>query len=1127
MILDESYDRRAFQGLISGLLPDLIFDVRAIEVQSDIFVSAAMLGRSLDLDLHVLEILVAKGVENRVSITRNAFSLLKNYGIYNAVVVFRSEKSEQWRLSLMTATAKLDSGKSVISISNPKRNSFVLGPNAKIKTPTRLLINGGKVQNLQELQDRFSIEVVNKEFFSDVARLYRKLVGDHSVESDNSETQKGILGIPETREIELAKQQFAVRLIGRLVFCWFLRQKKSTRGNPLLLNDFFDTHSCGESFYHEKLEPLFFETLNKPLSERSPEFSGVPYSSVPYLNGGLFYPKVGHGGDYYGLGAKEFKDLVIPNSWFIEFFELLDRFNFTVDENSSFDTDLSVDPEMLGRIFENLLAEINPDTGEAARKTTGSFYTPRSVVDYMVDRTILAFLTRKTGIPESKLRALISYDQMDDTEHPLLQEEKRMVALALLKFRVLDPACGSGAFPIGMLQKIVWIQQQVDPNAEIWLEIQLTGLSSELKRHLKAQVKNENFDYLRKLGVIRESLFGIDVQPIATEMSRLRCFLTLIVEEDVKDNLDNRGIQPLPNLEFKFITANSLMDLSEVDEETSNYPSMFDDNRLLTELKDMRDQYFTSTGKSRLKMMQSFTKVQKEMQTNLNTLQFGSTSKAFRKLAEWDPFGVDGVDWFDAEWMFGIDQFDAVICNPPYVGEKGHKELFREIKNSGLRDFYQGKMDLFYFFFHLALNHTHENGIITFITTNYFPTALGARKLRNDLKTRASVLEIVNFNELRIFESALGQHNMITFLEKGTKHVKAKFNMVTETGLIKHQDLDPILHKSLGDPGIFVFAQEEIFDGPEAYIRFPTNDLDSILNLMAGSKRRLVDLCNINAGLVSGADRFSNLHAAKFPHIKAVKGEGIFQVGLNEADAFPAKNHLRPFFKNSDVSKWVVNETPRSKVLYLQRDDSPTDYEISHLKKFKPILDMRRGVNDETFPWWALYWPRKLEMFTGIKLLCPQRSTYNKFAYCDSEWFSSADVYYITSKTDKTPLKAILALLNSKLYFAWLYNRGKRKGEALELYQVPLSEIPIPEMTSLQIKTANELVELTLKAAKVGDLSSQETLERELDSLVYSIFALSPEQIEAIESFWNQKRSKLELEEADDLDHVDFNLDDE
>ena len=1118
MILDASYDRKGFKGLVSNLLPDMTFDVRAIEAQSDSFISATMLGRSINLDLHVLEILVAKGVENRVSITRNAFTLLKNYGIYNAVVVFRSEKSEQWRISLMTATAKLDSGKSVISISNPKRNSFVLGPSAKIKTPTKLLIGNGKVQNLQELQDRFSIEVVNKEFFSDVARLYRKLVGDYSDDKFDSDTKLGVLRIPESSELELAKQQFAVRLIGRLVFCWFLRQKKSAKGVPLLPNDFFDTIAFGASFYRGRLEPLFFETLNKPVSERLPEFSGEPYASVPYLNGGLFYPKVGHGGDYYTFGIKESEDLIVPNSWFTDFFELLDRFNFTVDENSSFDTDLSVDPEMLGRIFENLLAEINPDTGEAARKSTGSFYTPRSVVDYMVDRTIFAFLAKKTGISEPKLKALISYDQMDDTENPLLESEKRLVALSLLKFRVLDPACGSGAFPIGILQKIVWIQQQVDPSAEIWLEIQLTGLSSELQRHLKAQVKNENFDYLRKLGVIRESLFGIDVQPIATEMSRLRCFLTLIVEEDVKDDRENRGIQPLPNLEFKFITANSLMDLSEVDNDTSNYPSMFDDNKLLTELKDMRDQYFTSTGKSRLKMMQSFTKVQEEMQANLNTLQFGMTSKAFRKLAEWDPFGVDGVDWFDSDWMFGLAQFDAVICNPPYVGEKGHKELFREIKSSGLRDFYQGKMDLFYFFFHLALNHTDNGGIITFITTNYFPTALGARNLRNDLKARASVLEIVNFNELRIFESALGQHNMITILEKGSRDVQAIFNMVTETGLIKHQDLDPILHKSLDDSGIFVYTQEDVFDGPEAYIRFPTTDLDSILNLMASSNKRLVDICNINAGLVSGADRFSNSHSAKYPQIKAEKGEGIFQVSLTEANSFPDENHLKPFFKNSDVSKWFVNDVPRSMVLYLQRDDVPTKYELAHLKKFKPILDIRRGVNAETFPWWALYWPRKMEMFSGVKLVCPQRSSYNKFAFCDSEWFSSADVYYITSKTDRTPLKAILALLNSRLYFAWLYNRGKRKGEALELYQVPLSEIPIPEMTSLQIKTATELVELAIDASKAGNVSLQEKSERDLDSLVYSIFALSPKQIEAIEVFWIQKRSKFESDVADDFD---------
>ena len=1119
MILDASYDRKAFQGLVSNLLPDLTFDVRAIEAQSDSFISATMLGRSINLDLHVLEILVAKGVENRVSITRHAFTLLKNYGIYNAVVVFRSEKSEQWRISLMTATAKLDSGKSVISISNPKRNSFVLGPSAKTKTPTKLLISSGKVQNLQELQDRFSIEVVNKEFFTDVARLYRKLVGDHSEESLPLEVKQGMLRIPESTETELAKQQFSVRLIGRLVFCWFLRQKKSGKELPLLPNDFFELPNFTDSFYHDKLEPLFFETLNKPTADRLPEFSSEPYSSVPYLNGGLFFPKSGHGGDYYSLDLKKSKDLVIPNSWFIEFFELLDRFNFTVDENSSFDTDLSVDPEMLGRIFENLLAEINPDTGEAARKSTGSFYTPRSVVDYMVDRTIFAFLLRKTDISAPKLKALISYDQMDDDEYPLNEEEKRKVTLSLLKFRVLDPACGSGAFPIGILQKVVWIQQQVDPNAEIWLEMQLSGMSIELQRHLKNQVKNENFDYLRKLGVIRETLFGVDIQPIATEMSRLRCFLTLIVEEDVKDNLENRGIQPLPNLEFKFITANTLMDLSEVDEKTSNYPSMFDDNKLILQLKDMRDQYFTSTGKYRNKLVDSFSKVQAEMKNNLDTIQYGVTSKAFQKLAEWDPFGVDGVDWFDAEWMFGTNKFDAVICNPPYVGEKGHKEMFREIRSSGLREYYQGKMDLFYFFFHLAINHVDSGGIITFITTNYFPTALGARNLRNDIKNRTTVLEIINFNELRIFESALGQHNMVTILEKGTREVDAIFNMVTQTGLIKHQDLDPILHKSPDQAGIFTYSQKSIFDGPEAYIRFPNSEVDSILEKMANVNQRLIDICNVNQGVITGADRFSKRHYEMYPGIKAEVGAGIFRVQEGDWADIATSTNAKPFFKNSAIRRWKSDSEPSSYLLYLYQERKPTKPELKYLQTFKEILQGRGGVVSGDYEWWSIHRSRRTEIFEGPKIVCPQRSGLNTFAFNEQPWYGSADVYYITAKNDDFDLKPVLSLLNSKLYYCWFYNRGKRKGEALELFQIPLSELPIPKLPANSAIELSRLATLAIDQAGGGKLELLSETEAKIDDIVFECFNLSSEEKIAVLDFWSLKKSavqNLEFDESTD-----------
>jgi hypothetical protein len=1115
--LDAAFNREDFMEFMGNLIPKLVRDVREIELENSRLSSAKQLARSEALDLYIIEFRVSKNLNSRISITRDAFKIMKKYGIYNALVVFRSEADLQWRLSLMTAKPIFDSGNVLVSLSNPRRNSYLLGPGSKIKTPSKFLVSQGQVKDISSLQERFSIEVVNKEFFDEVAELYRELVGDHSGVGTKREIMQGILGLPEKIQKEAAKQEFAVRLIGRLVFSWFLREKKSDQGRPLLPESFFYISDKKESYYQSQLEPLFFETLNKSIEDREAKYNQEPFNQVPYLNGGLFYPKDGHGGDYYKSSKSGLSPVKIPNEWFKKFYAVLNRFNFTVDENSSFDTDLSVDPEMLGRIFENLLAEINPDTGEAARKSTGSFYTPRTVVDYMVDRTLVHFLVRKTDIESKKIEALLTYDELDDEDNLLTSEDKRKVAMALQNFKVLDPACGSGAFPIGILQKIVWVQQQIDPFAEIWLENQLSGLSHELQKHLKRQMKNENFDYLRKLSVIRDTIYGVDIQPIATEMSRLRCFLTLIVEEQVRDDEVNRGIQPLPNLEFKFVTGNSLMDLSEVSDSTSDYPSMFDDARQLNDLREIRNRYFTSTGKSRSNMMDSFSQIQMEMRSSLNTTQLGATSKAFKRLADWNPFGVDGVDWFDSEWMFGVELFDAVICNPPYVGEKGHKDMFREIRTSGLRDHYLGKMDLFYFFFHLALNKTTPGAIITFITTNYYPTAAGARKLRNDLKSRSTVLEIVNFNEMKIFESALGQHNMITLVEKGKRECDAKFNVIHASGSATSNNLEEILCNTTPQNLISNLGQREIFDGVEAYIRFPTNGLDAVLETVAKSSQRLIDVCNVNVGLQSGADRFSEALGKKYPKIEAVKGDGIFQVSLIESRAFSKPNHLKPFFKNSDIDQWIVKEDPRSRVLYLRRDDTPTKDEMSHLTKFKSILEKRRGVNDKSFPWWALYWPRTQEMFEGPKIVCPQRSAYNKFALSNSPWYSSTDVYYITPKFDSVDLGSILGLLNSKLYFAWFYNRGKRKGEALELYQAPLSEIPIPNLLPKQSKALSSLVESIINFAGLNDDLNRRTLERKLDKEVYKIFELTENQIDMIEEFWSGKSIRFNTIEAQNV----------
>ena len=311
--------------------------------------------------------------------------------------------------------------------------------------------------------------------------------------------------------------------------------------------------------------------------------------------------------DFNGRGTPGLVN--VPDEWFVKLFNILNQYNFTVDENTSFDIDLSIDPEMLGRIFENLLAEINPETGKTARKATGSFYTPREIVDYMVDNSLLSFLSNKTQIEDRKLRALISYGKEDDEEAPLNPSDQEKVIDALTELTILDPACGSGAFPIGILQKVFYILQQVDPTGKLWYEKQLENIpSEELKKDLKSKFENGNYDYIRKLGIIRQSIFGVDIQTIATEIAKLRCFLTLIIEEDVNDTEENRGIHPLPNLDFKFVSANSLVFLS-----TNIGMNMFDDDRQVSALKKIRNEYFTADEMERMLLRARFAELQTDM----------------------------------------------------------------------------------------------------------------------------------------------------------------------------------------------------------------------------------------------------------------------------------------------------------------------------------------------------------------------------------------------------------------------------------------------------------------------------------------------------------------------------------
>lgn len=1113
-ILKKEYHIDNFGYLVGELLlPDYFEDKHDVNFDNSLFSSVMMLGESKQCEVTVFEVIINEGCQNRrVGITQKMFRILRGLHINNALVAFVNADKNNYRISLLTSKYEFDGDKIVRVISNPRRYSYSLGFGTKTKTAYKFLIEKGKVSSLDELISRFSVEVVNKQFYTEIATAFTELVGGER----NGRKYEKLLGLHSVVDHNKFAE-FGVRLIGRIMFCWFLREKRSENGIPLVPDDMLslDTVTNSNNYYHQVLEPLFFEILNTNQNRRKPEFQTDYYSKVPYLNGGLFSPQTD---DHYKYDAVNhcgaYGVVSIPNEWFNRLYAVLNEYNFTVDENTAYDIELSIDPEMLGRIFENLLAEINPETGENAKKSTGSFYTPRDIVDYMVDSSLCEYLKTKTDIAEIKLKALISYSKEDDDLAVFDKAEKKKLIDALYTVTALDPACGSGAFPIGMLQKIVYMLQELDPSADLWFDKATENAPRLLKQEFERKFNSGSLNYIRKLCVIQNSIFGIDIQPIAVEISRLRCFLSLIIEEKVHDDEENRGINPLPNLDFKFIIANSLLKL-----ENDGQLSLFENQEHIDQLKAIREEYFNADSGRRTELKLEFANVQQDMLVNTINNYDKQSSRMYAQLSAWKPFANESTDWFDPEWMFGIkDGFDIVIGNPPYIGEKGHKELFRPIASTEFgKRFYQGKMDYFYFFFHKGLDLLVDNGELAFITTNYYPTATGAKKLRRDFKNRACIRALINFNEVKVFESAAGQHNMITLLsKKNDEHFPCKSLMCKGNDLINSKDLSSILINSSENMILEYVEQSNLYDGDECYIRQEgvnfdndNNTIGSIINKMMLQETHLGDLADVNQGVLTGCDTVANRNIDKIPkESNKIPNDGIFVFDLcNSRDLVTiasfsvGKKLLRDFYKNSDITRYYCSSKASKKILYYPNELQQTKYPdiYAHLLKFKPLLESRLKTYNEHYHWTAIHRTRDEKIFLGPKIVVPYRSKRNSFAYNNKEWFCRTDSYIITAKNSDVDLFYLLGVLNSKLNFLWLYHRGKRKGEILELFQVPLCEIPIIRIERQDEKRIAELAEKITKEKAINQTANTSNMEEEIDRLLYNAYSLSPEEIALVE----------------------------
>lgn len=794
MILSDPFSQGEFTSFIQDFLPDFMLDIRKVEVGNTGFIEVIRLGESSTLTTSVLIVKSKKNINNRISLTNNSFKILRTHQIYRALVVYINEDETIWRLSLLTAFPTFDgSGKIIISYSNPRRHSYVLGSDTGVATARKYLSSMGKITDFKDLQFRFSVEVVNKDFYKEIAEHFYELVGRYGEKKEV--LKKPALKLPgkKTRIEDL--QNYSVRLLGRIIFLWFLKEKVSISGKPLLPRELLINNDGHYSdILHQKIEPIFFEVLNKQIVQRDSVYKKGSYGEVPYLNGGLFQASNGEAGDFYSDKLKK-SEIQIPDSWFMALFTTLDTYNFTIDENLENDVDLSIDPEMLGRVFENLLAEINPETGQIARKSTGSYYTPRAIVNFMVDETLTEYLLSRTSISDEKIRAVISTTKHDDIDYPLNGTEKSEIVKAISDLQVLDPACGSGAFPMGVLQKLLWVITQVDPGGDEYLESQ----DMEGTEHWLTPGR---LDYLRKRKIIRDVIFGTDIQSVAVEIAKLRCFLTLIVDQEIDDESPNRGVIPLPNLDFKFICADSLTPL-----DPNKQMSLGDDPDLEKKLTSIRRRYFTSTiEEKKNKLREDFEKLVTSDPTLFTESVRNTQIKSFRPLAS-----NNQAKFFDLQTMFGIRGFPIIIGNPPYKVLEGpdSKEILENLRKIKSYSYATGgKLNLYRHFIERSQQLLNSDGVLSFIVPSTLIADKNTQGIRLSFKEKGSLKFLIEFPEKeKVFESVT-QATTVFLFKQGLKSDSFKLSVGLNSAvlppqafaLIKWKEVEDLFGKSLTFP---------------------------------------------------------------------------------------------------------------------------------------------------------------------------------------------------------------------------------------------------------------------------------------------------------------------------------------
>ena len=926
------------------------------------------------------------------------------------------------------------------------------------------------------------------------------------------------------------EERHVIRLITRMLFVWFLKEKRLVPGE-LFTEEFAQnalTHHAPTTtdYYRAVLQNLFFATLNTKIERRAfsdqaqsthrdftryryrkllrdPDAFFAKMKSVPFVDGGLFdclddFESVSGGGrrvDAFTDNVDKPKhgaELSVPARLFFDedgLFPLFNRYKFTVEENTPLEEDVALDPELLGRAFENLLASYNPETRDTARKATGSYYTPRRVVEYMVDEALVAYMRVHVAPQdgdvdqlEARLRHLVAFSagNGDEQGHPMYPHEVEAVIRAVDNLTVLDPACGSGAFPMGILQKLVLMLSKVDPENRRWKERQLArarAILDPVTRNDAVAAVEKNFsrergygDFGRKLYLIQNVIHGVDIQPIACQIAKLRFFISLVIEQQSNDDpSDNYGIQALPNLETRFVAADSLIGLNGSPQ--PNLPNV-DVKSLEAELAQVRLDWFdarTRHEKSELKKRDKHIR-RRLMQALVDNHWSQQTAD---RISGWNPYDQNAcAKWFDSEWMFGVrDGFDLVLGNPPYVQlQKSSGALARAYGDAGYRTLAR-RGDVYQLFFEKGCDLLKPGtGLLALITSNSWLRAEYGKSTRQFFAESHNPLRLVELGK-DVFENAIVDSSIL-LLREG-----------------KHGD--PCMTVDMDQLNVDDFPPEDRHWG--RFRPFGSQPW----TVLSATEQRVLDKANrrgtpvrdwgvtLSYGIKTGYNR------------AFIVGKDVRQRLV--ADDPRSADILKPMLQGKDLRRWSAQFNDRW-LVYLRRGIRIEDYPgvLEWMRRHERALSKETG-NRAWYELQASPGDEAHRRFAGEKLFWMDLTEQGRFTYSKDEMYCGDTVFVMSGES----LKYLCGVLNSRL-IAWLVDRtAVTTGMGLPRWKkYTVESIPVPRPSDDEERTVVVLVERLIEAARDGDGSGGEQvagLERELDKVVYGLYGLDENEVAAVE----------------------------